>query len=233
MSRRLYISMPRSSSPNGPFLKWWVFGAMAALAGSPFAADPTVASPSYQLMIESDGMFRLSAPAARPASAGVPASATAGRLADRPFAAQIEDAARLSALDPALIHALIYVESRYQSSARSPKGAMGLMQVLPETAARYGLTNAGLSVEANLDVGTRYLRDLLSMFDGKLELALAAYNAGENAVLRHGRRIPPYPETQKYVPAVLEKYRAWQKPAPAPTEVFIEYLPGTRLKSPI
>ena len=77
------------------------------------------------------------------------------------------------------------------------------------------------------------LRDLLSLFDGNLELALAAYNAGENAVLRYGQRIPPYPETQKYVPAVLEKYREWQEPASPPARRFIEYLPGTRLNSPI
>ena len=76
------------------------------------------------------------------------------------------------------------------------------------------------------------------MFDGRLELVLAAYNAGENAVLRYGHRIPPYRETEHYVPAVLAKYREWQDPAPAPVPVptgprRIEYLPGTTLESTV
>ena len=220
--------------PKGAPLKWLVLLTITAGAAAAHAADPApLASPSYRLRIESYDAFRLaSGQALRPAYDSASAANIAVRLADRPFAAQINDAARGAALDPALVHALIYVESRYQPAARSPKGAMGLMQVLPATAARYGVANAGLSVEANLSVGTRYLRDLLSLFDGNLELALAAYNAGENAVLRYGQRIPPYPETQKYVPAVLEKYREWQEPASAPVQRFIEYLPGTRLKLP-
>ena len=156
------------------------------------------------------------------------------QLADKPFTDLIQSAAREAALDPALVHALIYVESRYNPAARSPKGAVGLMQVLPETATRYGVADPARSLEANLRAGTRYLSDLLQIFDSRLDLALAAYNAGENAVQRHGLRIPPYAETQAYVPAVLAKYREWQEPprpapapAPAPGRVRIQYLPGT------
>jgi soluble lytic murein transglycosylase-like protein len=131
-------------------------------------------------------------------------------------------AARRSALEPlvqriaslhgvqaALLKAVIEVESGFNAQARSPKGAIGLMQVMPATAARYGDFDL-YSPEQNLDVGTRYLRDLLAMFNGNVQLAVAAYNAGENAVLRSGRRVPAYPETQRYVPMVLERYNRFQ-----------------------
>ena len=185
---------------------------------------------AYRLNVEQPGVFRLngkvpSAPAPEPArEPPIPSL-----LADKPFAAQIQIAARDAAIDQALVHAVIHVESRYNPTARSPKGALGLMQVLPDTAARYGITNAAFSPEANLQAGTRYLSDLMTLFDNRLDLVLAAYNAGENSVVRHGQRIPPYPETQSYVPAVLAKYREWREPLPSPEKpVRIEYLPGTR-----
>jgi soluble lytic murein transglycosylase-like protein len=157
----------------------------------------------------------------------------AAQVEARPFARQIEQAARDAGLDPVLVHAVIDAESRYNPVARSPKGALGLMQVLPETAARYGVAHALLPIEGNLKAGTRYLRDLMALFENRLDLALAAYNAGENAVLRHGKRIPPYRETLQYVPAVLDRYRAWREPDAAvraePSR--IEYLPGTLLGS--
>lgn len=108
-------------------------------------------------------------------------------------------------LDCHLVHAIIDAESGFRNQARSPKGAMGLMQVMPATGQRYGVARADalLDPATNLDVGTRYLRDLLALFGGRLDLAVAAYNAGEGAVIRHGRRIPPYPETQGYVRRVL------------------------------
>jgi soluble lytic murein transglycosylase-like protein len=111
-------------------------------------------------------------------------------------------------LDPALLHAIVTVESAYNVRALSPKGAAGLMQVLPETARRYGISDLFDPVQ-NLTAGARYLRDLLALFKQDLALALAAYNAGENAVIRHGNVIPPYPETQSYVPRVLATYRAY------------------------
>ena len=151
------------------------------------------------------------------------------QLADMPFAAEIQRASRQAALDPALVHALIYVESRYNPVARSPKGAIGLMQLMPETARRYGVTKAVHALEANLRAGTHYLSDLITLFDNRIDLALAAYNAGENAVLRHGMRIPPYRETRDYVPAVLARYRELKEAEPAPGRVNVTYLPGTRL----
>ena len=131
-------------------------------------------------------------------------------LAAMPFAAEINGAARQAALDPALLHALIHVESRHNPSARSPKGALGLMQVMPETAMRYGVANPARSIQANLTAGTRYLRDLMGLFEGRIELVLAAYNAGENAVIRNGNRIPPYAETVAYVPKVVGFYKRYR-----------------------
>ncbi len=211
----------------------------AALFAAPgIAADhgPPAASP-YRLSIEQPGVFRLNAKGPyAPTPAPVPAKEPAipSLFAGNPFAFQIQSAAREAAIDPALVHAVIFVESRYNAAARSPKGALGLMQVLPETAARYGVSDPGFSPEANLKAGTRYLSDLMKLFDNRLDLVLAAYNAGENAVLRYGERIPPYRETQLYVPAVLAKYREWQpppqpQPAAAAIPARIEYLPGTRL----
>lgn len=112
-------------------------------------------------------------------------------------------------VQPALLKAIIEVESAYNPRARSPKGALGLMQVMPATAARYGSFDLYVP-EQNIEVGTRYLRDLLALFGGDVRLAVAAYNAGENAVIRHGRRVPPYAETIKYVPMVLERYTRFQ-----------------------
>ncbi|MDR7149970.1 hypothetical protein J2W49_001925 [Hydrogenophaga palleronii] len=112
-------------------------------------------------------------------------------------------------LDPRLVVALVQVESAYRPHARSPKGALGLMQIMPATGARYGVDTpqALLDPATNIDVGTRYLRDLHRLFDGQIELVLAAYNAGEGAVKRYGNRIPPYRETQNYVRKILGLYR--------------------------
>ena len=208
-----------------------LFAALAAAGGTAFAADANPAAADYRLNISDPGPFRLAGTGARERDSRE-SPAISPQLADRPFARLIHSAARDAALDPALVHAVIHVESGYNPAARSPKGALGLMQVMPETAARYGIRNPARSIEANLNAGTRYLRDLMEMFDGRLELALAAYNAGENAVLRYGHRIPPYRETQHYVPAVLTKYREWQDPVPRRPH-RVEYLPGTTLESTV
>jgi len=118
----------------------------------------------------------------------------------------IKRAADTHGVDAALVNAVIEVESGFNAQARSPKGATGLMQVMPATAARYGQFNLGVP-EQNIDVGTRYLRELLTLFNGNVQLAVAAYNSGENAVIQHGGKVPPYPETQRYVPLVLERYK--------------------------
>jgi soluble lytic murein transglycosylase-like protein len=112
-------------------------------------------------------------------------------------------------LEAALLHAIVTVESGYDPLARSAKGATGLMQLMPETALRYGVGSI-LDPRENLRGGARYLRDLLETFNGNLSLVLAAYNAGETSVIRHGYRIPPYPETRNYVPRVLQHYHLYR-----------------------
>ena len=125
------------------------------------------------------------------------------------YTSTIQEAAQANNVEPALIHAVIAAESGYDWSARSSKGAVGLMQLMPETARRYRVTNR-LDPAQNIHGGTRYLRDLLHMFDNDLRLAVAAYNAGEQAVVKYGNRIPPYRETMEYVPRVMAYYRKYR-----------------------
>jgi soluble lytic murein transglycosylase-like protein len=113
-------------------------------------------------------------------------------------------AARRHGLDPELVLAVVGVESAFRPEAVSPKGAQGLMQLMPATAASLGVEDA-FDPEENLDGGVRHLGTLLSLYGGDLERALAAYNAGEGAVERHGG-VPPYRETREYVKRVLERY---------------------------
>jgi soluble lytic murein transglycosylase-like protein len=108
------------------------------------------------------------------------------------YNALIARAATTYRLPNALLHAVITAESSYNANAISHAGAVGLMQLMPDTARRYGVSNR-TDPRANIHGGSRYLRDLLGMFNNNLVLALAAYNAGENAVIRHGKKIPPYP----------------------------------------
>jgi len=204
--------------------------APGAAADSPYRARH--ASPDYRL--SDAGAYRMNAE--RRARLHTVSHAAAAELAGMPFAREVEAAARKSSLDAALVHAVIHVESRHQPKALSPKGAIGLMQVLPDTAARYGIADPGRSPQVNLRAGTLYLRDLMDLFGARLDLVLAAYNAGEGAVLRHAMKIPPYPETRQYVRDVLAKYRSWggtaaaHEPLPLPAASRIEYLPGTRLR---
>lgn len=125
------------------------------------------------------------------------------------YARHIQNAAKITRLDAALIHAVIAAESGYNPFARSRKGAVGLMQLMPETARRYGVKNR-LDPAQNINGGARYLRDLIRMFNNDVQLAVAAYNAGENAVLRAGNRIPPFQETMTYVPRVMSYYRRYR-----------------------
>ena len=120
----------------------------------------------------------------------------------------IAETAHAYKLSPALLHAVITVESGYNASARSSKGAMGLMQLMPATAKRYEVTNAW-DPRQNIAGGARYLRDLLGMFNNDLTLTLAAYNAGEEAVRKNGNRVPPFAETRQYVPRVLQHYQLY------------------------
>ena len=126
------------------------------------------------------------------------------------YSATVAYYAKHYGLPKSLLDAVITAESAFDPNAISKAGAVGLMQLMPETARRYGVSNRR-NPAANVKGGTRYLRDLLKMFDNKLYLALAAYNAGEGAVKRHGNQIPPYKETQNYVKKVIAYYREYKK----------------------
>ncbi len=117
----------------------------------------------------------------------------------------IAKAAAKHQMDPKLLHAVIQAESAYNPSAVSSAGAVGLMQLMPDTARRYGVTDRRDPVQ-NVDGGTRYLKDLLAMFNSNLRLAVAGYNAGEGAVMKYNYSVPPYRETQNYVKHVLSLY---------------------------
>jgi soluble lytic murein transglycosylase-like protein len=125
----------------------------------------------------------------------------------RSFRSEIRSAADLNAVDESLIRAIIHAESAYQPDARSPKGAQGLMQLMPATAAELQVRNPYDPAE-NIGGGTRYLSQLLSEFKGDLELATAAYNAGPNAVYKYGG-VPPYDETKEYVRRVKILYQRY------------------------
>jgi soluble lytic murein transglycosylase-like protein len=118
----------------------------------------------------------------------------------------IADAAQRHQVDEKLLHAVIQTESAYNSTAISSAGATGLMQLMPATALRFGVTDRS-DPDQNVEGGTRYLKHLITMFGPRLDLAIAAYNAGENAVIRHNNTIPPYRETQDYVRQVLALYK--------------------------
>ena len=121
----------------------------------------------------------------------------------KPF---IEEASAAFRVPPELIHAVITVESNYNQLALSPKGARGLMQIMPATATRFG-SNGNFEPRQNILTGSRYLRWLLDYFNDDIELTIAAYNAGEGAVMRAGRKIPRFTETESYVPKVLSVYK--------------------------
>src|SRR5688572_17885740 len=125
------------------------------------------------------------------------------------FSSIIEATSRSHGVDAALVHAVITAESGYNPAAVSRAGARGLMQLMPDTAKRFGVRNI-MDPTENIQGGVKYLRELLTLFNGNMELAVAAYNAGENAVIRAGNRVPPYAETMHYVPKVLGLYRKFQ-----------------------
>jgi len=124
------------------------------------------------------------------------------------YASQIQAAAMANNVEAALIRAVISVESGYNPAAVSSAGAVGLMQLMPETAKRYNVTDRH-DPEQNIHAGAQYLHDLLLMFNYDLRLTIAAYNAGEQAVMKYGNRIPPYRETLAYVPKVMKFYKRY------------------------
>ena len=165
----------------------------AAVRGTAGAARPAEFVPASPASLAS-----LAPPRANPAEA---------RRRDPATARIIQWAARTYGVEEALVRAVVDVESRFNPHAQSPAGAVGLMQLMPQTARLYAVQNAADPLQ-NVDGGTRYLHDLLRRYQGNTTLALAAYNAGVGAVRKAGNRVPPYAETQAYVPQVLARYDA-------------------------
>lgn len=124
----------------------------------------------------------------------------------------IVDSSRKYSIDPLLIYAQMHQESSFKLRALSHKGASGLMQLMPATARRLGVTNI-YDPKQNIDGGVKYMRMLLNMFSGDVSLALAGYNAGEGAVMKYGYRIPPYRETREYVRRISARYGAISDPS--------------------
>ncbi|MEO4011916.1 lytic transglycosylase domain-containing protein [Chromobacterium piscinae] len=178
-------------------LLWLLFCAPASAEALQWYAVPAETAPPA---VPAAGETGNAAARPEPAAAPKPLSSSAQRY--RPL---IDDVARQHALDPMLIHAVVQVESAYRPEAVSGKGAVGLMQLMPATAARFGQT-ALYDPRANLQAGAAYLDWLMNRFGGRMDLALAAYNAGEGAVARYGNAIPPYAETRDYVRKVMAHY---------------------------
>jgi soluble lytic murein transglycosylase-like protein len=156
--------------------------------------------------VPSDARFKLliAAPST-PAAIVAPGKAVDWLARSAKYDQAIAGAAKANTIQASLVRAVIVVESGFNPRAVSKRGAVGLMQLQPATARRYGVKDI-YDPEQNIRAGSRYLSDLLTRFDSNLELALAAYNAGEEAVERYGRRIPPYAETLNYVPNVMRVY---------------------------
>lgn len=126
----------------------------------------------------------------------------------------IVESGRRNAVDPLLLYSIMHQESTFKTRAMSPKGARGLMQLMPPTAARFGVTNIW-DPRQNIEGGARYMRFLLDLFSGDVRLALAGYNAGEGAVMKYGYDVPPYSETQEYVRRIGRRYSVIRDPLAA------------------
>jgi soluble lytic murein transglycosylase-like protein len=202
----------------------WSFLAVCMLMAAPAAADiwgfvdeNGVAHLSNTRVDDRYFLFRKQVQrVAPPADAGTTedmamqravSSELAGAAAARVVAPLIEQVSKEHAVDAGLIYAVVAAESNFNANAQSPKGARGLMQLMPDTAQRFGVTDVWNPLQ-NLRGGARYLRYLLTFFQDNVSLALAAYNAGEGAVVAAGYEIPPFAETRSYVPKVL---RLWER----------------------
>lgn len=191
-------------------------------AGALGSVDPPAGATERRLTVIHQ-TWKLRYPAYIPSTEGAGASPEVGLVARRAggpvprneeIKSYLEEAARTHAVDPALVMAVAAAESAFNADAVSHKGALGLMQIMPATAARYGVAgpvapdqrHAILEPKVNALVGARYLSDLLRRYGGDKTLAVAAYNAGEGAVAKYGNRVPPYPETQQYVERVMRFY---------------------------
>lgn len=204
------------------FSSLWILGVQLAITLPAMAADIYFSSDasgvvrwstqalddSYHLVASGNGLPPAARKEVRPIQSKVQ-EGIASKLAQRRFVLSplVEIAARRAGIDFDMVMALIEVESDFDTHAVSVRGARGLMQLMPKTAAGYGMRDVRElhDPEKNLHFGTRHLKSLLTMYDGQWSLALASYNSGQGTVSKHGLRIPRNAETMLYVPAVLAK----------------------------
>lgn len=193
-------------------MNWQRLASSFALATAVHAAS--AASSSDEVYLVGDGIDAIHLSNRSPASAVPPTIATVRAASHAPagLSRLIDQAAVAHSLEPELLHAMIDVESGFSVRTVSPRGAVGLMQLMPATARDYGVTDA-YDPRQNIDAGAQHLRRLLDRFGQDKALALAAYNAGAKAVIRHHGRIPPYAETMAYVPRVLQRMALLQRDA--------------------
>jgi soluble lytic murein transglycosylase-like protein len=156
-----------------------------------------------------------SAPLIQPTSMNLPGAPTSllggFTTGDASVDSFIVDSGRRNSVDPLLLYAIMHQESTFKARAMSYKGARGLMQLMPGTAQRFGVTSIW-DPKQNIEGGTRYMRFLLDLFGGDVNLALAGYNAGEGAVMKYGYHVPPYSETQEYVRRISRRYNLIRDP---------------------
>jgi soluble lytic murein transglycosylase-like protein len=208
---------------------------------------PKPAAPNKRLKLTARTVARPATPAANPfsgslipeaartnapavaASSVSPQSLGGFTTGDASVDSFIAESATRNGVDPLLLYSIMHRESSFRRMAVSPKGARGLMQLMPGTAARFGVANI-FDPRQNIEGGARYVRFLLDMFDGDVRLALAGYNAGEGAVVKYGG-VPPYSETQEYVRRIMERYELIRDPATARTAQRLSRAQVARLKS--
>ena len=172
------------------------------------AASPSVVRPFSGTLISE------TTPTSPAVSTEVSKSLEGFSTGDAKVDSYIVESATRNGVDPLLLYSIMHRESSFKRMAVSPKGARGLMQLMPGTAARFGVSNI-FDPRQNIEGGARYVRFLLDTFDGDVRLALAGYNAGEGAVMKYGNRVPPYSETQEYVRRISERYELMRDPSTA------------------
>lgn len=185
------------------------FALLTLLIGSFEANAQTSEAPKRAAVVIDNLDFESGAAVIRPKTGAEskPAETLLSTSTGRPaLDKMVEEAAQRYGLDPNLLISVMHQESGFNERAVSVKGARGLMQLIPATARRFGVKNV-FDPQENIQAGAQYLRFLMDLFGGDLKLALAGYNAGEGAVIRHGYRLPPYQETRNYVGAILSRYQ--------------------------